>query len=75
MDLLTAEEKRAFMDLNEQYMGKFGFPFIVAVRDYDKAQILQLFNQRLQNSRDQEFREACRQVERIAELRLQSMEI
>lgn len=75
LDLLTAEEKRAFMDLNEHYMGKFGFPFIVAVRDYDKAQILQLFNQRLQNSRDQEFREACRQVERIAELRLQSMEI
>ena len=51
-------------------MEKFGFPFIIAVRDNTKASILDAFQQRLENTADQEFTEACRQVERIAELRL-----
>jgi OHCU decarboxylase len=75
LDALTAEERRAFNDLNDRYVGKFGFPFIIAVRDHDKASILQAFQQRLDNSRAQEFTEACKQVERIAALRLNAMEI
>ncbi|MFZ8959262.1 MAG: 2-oxo-4-hydroxy-4-carboxy-5-ureidoimidazoline decarboxylase, partial [Paracoccaceae bacterium] len=44
--------------------------FIIAVRDNTKASILEAFKRRVTQSRDVEFTEACRQVERIAELRL-----
>ena len=73
LDHLTDEEHAAFTSLNDAYTEKFGFPFIVAVRDYDKAGILEAFKRRLSNDRDQEFEEACRQVERIARLRLEDM--
>ncbi len=71
LDALTAEERETFTSLNTAYTEKFGFPFIIAVRDHDKADILRAFQRRLENDRDAEFGEACRQVERIAELRLQ----
>ena len=75
LDALTAEEKAAFADLNERYMGRHGFPFIIAARDHDKASILGAMQRRLENPKDKEFTEACRQVERIAELRLKAMEL
>ncbi len=70
LDELTKEEKEKFTLLNEQYKAKFGFPFIIAVKDYSKKEILQNFEQRLQNSKDEEFATACKQVERIAQLRI-----
>ena len=73
LDALTDEERAAFTELNEAYTQKFGFPFIIAVKDHDKAGILAAFRRRIGNERDAEFTEACRQVERIAELRLRDM--
>ena len=73
LDALTDEERETFTRLNEQYVEKHGFPFIIAVRDHDKAGILAAFERRLANDSETEFGEACRQVERIAELRLQDM--
>ena len=73
LDLLTDDERTAFSGLNDAYMKKFGFPFIIAVRDHDKAGILDAFRHRLENDRKTEFEEACRQVERIAFLRLKDM--
>lgn len=70
LNALTDAERAAFSDLNTRYVEKFGFPFIIAVRDHDKAGILRAFQRRLDNPRDIEFAEACRQVERIAMLRL-----
>ncbi|MFV0386371.1 allantoinase PuuE [Paracoccus sp. (in: a-proteobacteria)] len=70
LDALTDEERAAFTRLNQAYVAKFGFPFIIAVRDHNKASILRAFTRRLDNDRDTEFSEACRQVERIAALRL-----
>ncbi|SLN53668.1 Uric acid degradation bifunctional protein [Pseudoruegeria aquimaris] len=70
LDALTDAERARFTELNEAYTAKFGFPFIIAVRDHDKAGILAAFERRIGNDRDTEFAEACRQVERIAELRL-----
>ncbi|MBF9061050.1 allantoinase PuuE [Rhodobacterales bacterium HKCCSP123] len=70
LDALTEAERDAFTRLNAAYTGKFGFPFIIAVRDHDKAGILAAFERRLGQDRETEFAEACRQVERIAELRL-----
>lgn len=70
LDALTDAERAEFTRLNDAYMEKFGFPFIIAVRDHDKASILQAFRRRLESARETEFAEACRQVERIAEFRL-----
>ncbi len=71
LDLLTDEERATFQSLNSQYVERHGFPFIIAVRDHTKQGILEAFQHRTKNDRDIEFAEACRQVERIAELRLQ----
>ncbi|MEM1352075.1 MAG: allantoinase PuuE [Pseudomonadota bacterium] len=71
LDQLTDDERRTFEDLNTVYRAKFGFPFIIAVRDHDKAGVLAAFERRIAHDRSTEFVEACRQVERIAELRLQ----
>ena len=70
LDALTDAERETFEKANAAYTAKFGFPFIIAVRDHDKASILKQFETRLQNDRDAEFATACRQVERIAEFRL-----
>ncbi|WP_439143451.1 allantoinase PuuE [Planktotalea sp.] len=70
LDYLTDEEKATFTKLNEEYVSKHGFPFIIAVRDHDKASILDAFHRRINNDRATEFAEACKQVERIADFRL-----
>ncbi|SIT04943.1 OHCU decarboxylase [Roseivivax lentus] len=71
LDALTDAERARFTELNDAYTATFGFPFIIAVRDNTKASIMAAFERRLQNDRATEFAEACRQVERIAALRLQ----
>ncbi len=73
LDALTGAEREAFNDLNGRYSGKFGFPFIIAARDHDKAGILAAFRRRIENDRETEFAEACRQVERIAFFRVRDM--
>jgi len=73
LDALTDAERERFGALNRQYVDKFGFPFIIAVRDHTKAQIMAAMEQRLANDRDTEFATACRQVERIAELRIKAI--
>ena len=70
LDHLTDDEKATFTTLNDEYVAKHGFPFIIAVRDYDKASILAAFKTRINNDRSAEFAEACKQVERIADFRL-----
>jgi OHCU decarboxylase len=70
LDALTQDELAEFTKLNEEYTAKHGFPFIIAVRDYDKSGILKAFSSRISNDSKLEFTEACRQVERIAYLRL-----
>ena len=73
LDALTDAEKARFTELNDAYLAKFGFPFIIAVRGLDKARILQAFETRIAHDRDTEFAAACAQVERIALLRLKDM--
>ncbi|MGB3407428.1 MAG: allantoinase PuuE [Jannaschia sp.] len=73
LDLLTNTERETFEELNAAYVRKHGFPFIIAVRDYDKPAILAAFGKRIENDTETEFDEACRQVERIARLRLEAM--
>ena len=73
LDALTDAERATFEDLNARYVARFGFPFIIAVKDNTKASILAAFHARLENTRDAEFAEACRQVERIAWHRLKDI--
>ena len=70
---MTDVERARFEALNAAYVAKHGFPFIIAVKDHDKAGILRAFETRLANDTDTEFATACRQVERIAQLRLESL--
>ncbi|NOD77159.1 MULTISPECIES: allantoinase PuuE [unclassified Ruegeria] len=73
LDALTDAERETFTDLNQRYTQTFGFPFIIAVRDHNKASILEAFQRRIEQDRTTEFAEACRQVERIAEFRLRDV--
>jgi OHCU decarboxylase len=73
LDALTDAERARFTELNDAYVAKFGFPFIIAVRGLGKADILGAFERRIANAREDEFATACRQVERIALLRLGDM--
>jgi OHCU decarboxylase len=73
LDALTDAERQTFTALNDAYQQKFGFPFIIAVRDNTKAGILAAMTTRVNNAPDVEFKTACTQVERIAELRLKAL--
>ncbi|MBC7141460.1 MAG: allantoinase PuuE [Rhodobacteraceae bacterium] len=73
LDALTDAERATFGELNAAYVARHGFPFVIAVRDNTRATILEAFERRIENDSDTEFEEACRQVERIAELRLKDM--
>ncbi|OOG70273.1 Uric acid degradation bifunctional protein [Ensifer sp. M14] len=73
LDALTDQERARFTELNSAYVAKFGFPFIIAVRGRSKDDILAAFETRIGNDRDSELETACRQVERIALLRLKDM--
>jgi len=73
LDSLTDAERAAFQELNTAYVAKHGFPFIIAVKDHDKAGILRAFKSRIANDTAVEFKTACTQVERIARLRLEDM--
>lgn len=73
LDALTDGERQRFTMLNTAYVDKFGFPFIIAVRDNTKASILASFEARLKHTPEAEFAAACAQVERIALLRLRAI--
>jgi OHCU decarboxylase len=70
LDALTDAERTRFTELNTAYVERFGFPFIIAVRGLTKDDILAAFERRVGNDRATEFTTACKQVERIALLRL-----
>ncbi|MEO9336810.1 allantoinase PuuE [Mesorhizobium sp. SB112] len=73
LDALTDKERELFTKLNAAYVTNFGFPFIIAVKGLTKDEILAAFEKRIGNTRAVEFETACRQVERIALLRLKEI--
>jgi len=73
LDQLSDSERANFTRLNKAYVEKFGFPFIIAVKGLRKSDIVAAFEQRINQTRQEEFATACRQVERIALLRLKDM--
>jgi len=74
IDRCTPEEYRQFQSLNDQYKEKFSFPFVMAVRNSNKTDILNAFAQRLKNDNETEFATAINEIHKIARLRLEAME-
>ena len=70
LDQCTEEEFKEFKNLNDKYKKKFGFPFIFAVKNKSKKEILSNFRQRVSYDISVEFSEAVKQVKKIANLRL-----
>jgi 2-oxo-4-hydroxy-4-carboxy-5-ureidoimidazoline decarboxylase len=66
-----AAELEALGALNARYREKFGFPFIVAVRGMDLAQIVARLGERLGHTPQEEFAQCLVQIARIARLRLE----
>jgi OHCU decarboxylase len=73
LDRLTSEELGQFGALNDAYRGRFGFPFIMAVKGKSKADILAAFQRRLASDADAEAKTALAEVDRIAALRLRDI--
>jgi 2-oxo-4-hydroxy-4-carboxy-5-ureidoimidazoline decarboxylase len=73
LDRLSASEFERFSSLNTAYREKFGFPFIVAVRNHTKETILEQFVLRLKNSVELEIQTALEEVYKIAGFRLQDL--
>ena len=69
----SAQELAEFKELNAAYFKRFGFPFIIAVKDLDRQAILAAFRRRMKASREEEFQVALEQVCRIGWHRLQAM--
>jgi OHCU decarboxylase len=73
LDRLTPEEYEDFHRLNSAYRDKFGFPFVVCVREHGKETILADAAVRLGQSRPEEIETSLGEIARIAHLRLQDL--
>jgi OHCU decarboxylase len=75
IDQCTPEEYEQFQSLNAQYKDKFGFPFVMAVRDSNRSDVLRAFAKRIRNDEASEFATAITEIHKIARLRLEAMEL
>ena len=73
LDQCTAEEFQRLQDLNAAYNRKFGFPFILAVRGYDRHGIIDAFARRIENEPAVELQTCINQIHRIAQFRLNDL--
>src|SRR5450830_887809 len=78
LNLCSPEEFSHLQQLNSDYLAKFGFPFILAVKGatgkgLTRQQLIATFARRLRNQVEDEVREALRQIGRIAEMRLNDL--
>jgi len=73
LDRLTPADFDAFQSLNAAYRDKFGFPFVIAVRDRTPAEVLAEFRRRMDNDAESEFATALAEIHKIARLRLDAL--
>jgi len=66
----SASEFAQLTELNARYNTKFGFPFILAVKGYDRAGIIAEFARRIEHDRATEFAECLQQIAKITRFRL-----
>ncbi len=73
IDRCSPDQFDLFQRCNERYKRKFGFPFVMAIRGSDRAEILAAFEQRLSNNYAVEFSQALLEIHKIARLRLKDL--
>jgi 2-oxo-4-hydroxy-4-carboxy-5-ureidoimidazoline decarboxylase len=72
LNALTKEEVATLSEYNAAYKKRFGFPFMIAVRNHTKLGIFNLFKQRLNNDTVTELGSALQQVYNITRIRLEN---
>jgi OHCU decarboxylase len=70
LDRLDREEVAMFDRLNAAYRERFGFPFVICVRENKKAAIVAGLRSRVENDRATEVTTALAEIAKIARLRL-----
>ena len=70
---LTEDEMARFTEMNSRYASKFGFPFILAIRNAKKRTILNAFATRIDSPPGVELAECLAQVHKIAWMRLREV--
>jgi len=69
----TDDEIKLFEVFNDEYFSKFNFPFIMAVKEKDKSEIISNFVKRKENSLSQERVNALDEINKIAWLRIKEI--
>jgi len=70
LQALPAAEAARWDAMNATYRERFGFPFILCIREHSLASALQAFAQRLQRTRAEELQQALAEIGRISRRRL-----
>ncbi len=73
LDTLSPTEIATFTQLNQTYQNRFGFPFVICVRENKKASILAGFSDRIHHSRPEEIEIALAEVGKICLFRLHDL--
>jgi 2-oxo-4-hydroxy-4-carboxy-5-ureidoimidazoline decarboxylase len=73
LNALSADELARIGTLNAQYRRKFGFPFIIAVRNYTRDSIFAELERRRDNDVETELGNALQQVYAITRMRLDAL--
>ncbi len=73
LDRLSPDEIATFQRYNAAYAERFGFPFVICVRENKKESILAGLATRLRNTREQEIATGLGEVAKIAALRLRDV--
>ena len=69
----SLQEFARLTELNARYHARFGFPFILAVKGYDRAGIIAEFERRVIHDRETELAECLAQIARITRFRLDAL--
>lgn len=73
LDRLSPEDFARISALNDAYRAKFGFPFVICVRDHTQAGIFEAFERRVASDRATEIDTALAQIARIGWHRLRAL--
>lgn len=74
LNSLTDEQASTLVELNEEYAQKFGFPFVICVRQNNKIErILAGIRERLPNNRNEEIINGINHVKNICQIRIKQL--
>ncbi|MEL6491172.1 MAG: 2-oxo-4-hydroxy-4-carboxy-5-ureidoimidazoline decarboxylase [Cyanobacteria bacterium J06621_3] len=70
---LNADDYERIQTLNSAYQEKFGFPFVMAVKGFDRKAILEAFEERLHEGKEVERERSLSEIYKIARFRLDDL--